>query len=95
MKVKLNVSTNEMYSLITALRVQRQELTERMLFQSDDLDLNIVELNMMFVQTDNVYQQLLPYLSESFRKQLDLRDNEYMNELKAFEHTHTHTHKEN
>ena len=90
MKVKLNVSTNEMYSLITALRVQRQELTERMLFQSDDLD-----LNMMFVQTDNVYQQLLPYLSESFRKQLDLRDNEYMNELKAFEHTHTHTHKEN
>ena len=89
MKVKLNVSTNEMYSLLTALRVQKQELTERMLFKDDDLDLNITELAIMFDQTDNVYQQLLPYLSESFRKELHLRDVEYMNELNAFRHTHT------
>lgn len=89
MKVKLNITSNEMHSLIVALRVQKQELTERMLFKSDDLDLSVEELAIMFDQTDNVYQQVISHVPESFQKELALRDVDYINELKAFTHTHT------
>jgi phenylalanyl-tRNA synthetase alpha subunit len=81
MKIKINVTENEMQALLTALRVQKQELTERMLFESDDLDIPEPLLMMMFNQTNNVYQQVLNYASESLKMQFKQIDQEYINEL--------------
>ena len=81
MKIKINVTENEMQALLTALRVQKQELTERMLFESDDLDIPEPLLMMMFNQTNNVYQQVFNYASESLKMQFKQIDQEYINEL--------------
>ena len=81
MKIKINVTENEIQALLTALRVQKQELTERMLFKSDDLDIPEPLLMMMFNQTNNVYQQVFNYASESLKMQFKQIDQEYINEL--------------
>jgi hypothetical protein len=83
MKVKINVTQNEMYALLTALRVQKQQITEFMLFdaQNKHTSLSAPELMIMFDQTDNIYQQVLNYVSESMRKEFKERDIDYIHEL--------------
>jgi len=83
MKIKLNITQNELQALITSLRVQKQEITELVLFdaQNKETSLSTQELLMMFDQTENVYQQVLTYTSESQRKELKQRDIGYLNEL--------------
>jgi Trp operon repressor len=81
MKVKINITQNEMHALLTALRIQKQELTERMLFKVDDVEIPKPQLMMMFDQTDNIYQQVLTYVSESMKTELKQRDIDYLDEL--------------
>ena len=81
MKIKINLTHNEIHALLVALRIQKQELTERMLFEADDQQFSVPQLMMMFDQTDNVYQQVLTYVPDSLKTELRQLDMDYINEL--------------
>ena len=85
MKIKLNITQNELSALLTALRIQKQELTEKMMFkEANDSELPTAFLMAMFDQTDNVYKQALSYASGPLTSELNQRDKEYFAELTAF-----------